>query len=134
MLLFPALGLGMLAHAAVRLVRHAAAGHYEITVAGQALAPGERIQLSYCFTGNAQKIDKATFWIVQQDRSLAPVRDEVAETSGMERREEIHEVNNPALTRLGSFVFTMPEAIGTRRTAWYLAVEYDGLTDVFRLP
>ncbi len=133
-LLFPAIGLGMLAHAAVRLVRHAAAGHYEITVAGHALAPGERIQLSYRFAGNAEKIDKATFWIVQQDRSLAPVRDETAETSGMELREEIHAVDNPALTRLGSFVFTMPEAMGTRRAVWYLAVEYRGLTDTFKLP
>lgn len=126
-LVFPIVGIGLAVSCVRDAVRRSRTGRYEIEIACDRLRPGARVQVTYRFNGDATRLDRVVFSVVQQSMAFQPAG------SQQESSRIVHEITDPLRAQSGTFAMTIPDAIGSPRISWRLVVKYADVTNTFRL-
>ena len=125
--LFPLVGIGFIISCVRDAIRRARTGRYEVEIACDRLRPGARVQVTYKFNGDANRLRHVVFSLTQQSMAMQRAG------SPMESKDVVCTIDDPMRAQYGTFTMTIPAAIDSPRIAWRLVVKYAGLTDTFRL-
>ena len=126
-LVFPIVGIGLAVSCVRDAVRRSRTGRYEIEIACDRLRPEARVQVTYRFNGDATRLNRVVFSVVQKSMAFQPGG------SQWESSRVVHETTDPLRAQSGTFAMTMPQPLDSPRIAWRLVAKYAGVTDSFRL-
>ena len=131
-LLFPLVGIGFVASSLRTAVRRARTGRFSVEIASGGLRPGARVQATYSFSGDAERLDRVVFSVERRNVAFGTAPSDGGDPYAW-RGDVVWTIDDPPRALNGSFAFTVPPAVEGRRLQWRLVVKYAGLTDAFKL-